>query len=279
MADNRIWGKTERLEGCGLSLRGYSRGSDRSCFLIPELKLFFDAGINACQPGLFVFVTHNHRDHCCGLPSFVAGHYEAGIRFPEIYVPIETVERFQDYMDASYHLCSNTDKESMVKIKPSSPGDEVIVNKKTGHYVRSYDLFHGIPTRGYGIHQRRTKLNPKYASLDKKELAELGRAKIPDMSIEEDYPLVSYVCDSTIEVFLHSPELLKYKHVIVECTFFCPGNIMKSKHIHWDNLRPFVEDNPDTNFILIHLSRRYTDEEIVAFGDSLPSNARVWQNY
>lgn len=182
-------------------------------------------------------------------------------------------------MDASYHLACDTDADGIVKVKPSSPGDEVIVSKKTGHYIRSYELYHGIPTRGYGIRQRRKKLNPKYAGLDKNELAVLGRAKTQDMSIEEDFPLLAYVCDSTVEVFERSPELLEYKYVIVECTFFCEGATMRRKHIHWDDLRPFVEDNPDTQFIIVYLSMRYTDDEIASFGTSLPVNARVWSNY
>ena len=95
-----------------------------------------------------------------------------------------------------------------------------------------------------------------------------------------------YVCDTDISVFDANPELLTYKHLIVECTFFGDDSSADDPapvHIYWDQLRPIVDANPGVHFILIHFSMRYTKDRIRDFFEGEKHlhglvNMTVWLN-
>ena len=40
---------------------------------------------------------------------------------------------------------------------------------------------------------------------------------------------------------------------------------IKTKHIHWTQLKPFVERYPDKIFTLFYFSQRYSNDEIAEF--------------
>jgi ribonuclease BN (tRNA processing enzyme) len=65
-----------------------------------------------------------------------------------------------------------------------------------------------------------------------------------------------------------NPSILEYDVIMIECTFFMPDeleNATKTQHVHWDHLKKYVVDNPNTTFMLFHFSQRYRDEEINQF--------------
>tara|TARA_B110000908_G_C10186032_1_gene418038 strand:+ start:153 stop:650 length:498 start_codon:yes stop_codon:yes gene_type:complete len=160
------------------------------------------------------------------------------------------------------------------------PGMEIDLNKD-GFFARVYDLHHNVPTRGYGICQKRKKLNPVYHGLLGKELKALKDTGV-DINEYVTYKMVAYVLDTTIECFDTNPELLDYKNVVVECTFFMDEPVdVTEKHIHWCNLKQVVKSNPDVQFILVHFSMRYTWDEIISFFEEQKKdvpNIIVWAN-
>jgi ribonuclease BN (tRNA processing enzyme) len=81
-------------------------------------------------------------------------------------------------------------------------------------------------------------------------------------------PKLAYVCDTSIAAFDLNPSILNYEVIMIECTFFMPDeleNAGKTHHVHWDHLKKYVAENPNTQFMLFHFSQRYRDEEIAAF--------------
>jgi ribonuclease Z len=50
--------------------------------------------------------------------------------------------------------------------------------------------------------------------------------------------------------------------------------------MHWNNLAPYVEKNPQCTFVLIHFSLRYSEQEVQKFFDSMgekkPKNIELW---
>ncbi len=66
--------------------------------------------------------------------------------------------------------------------------------------------------------------------------------------------------------------------IAVECTFFKEKDkdIKHSKHIHWDDLKPIVEQNPHIYFIIVHFSMRYSVGEIEEFFKD--KNVMAWTN-
>ena len=58
-----IWNFHKKLEGTNFTLKGHSRGGERSGFQIPAISLMFDAGLRTHQTPNHIFITHTHCDH------------------------------------------------------------------------------------------------------------------------------------------------------------------------------------------------------------------------
>ena len=55
---------------------------------------------------------------------------------------------------------------------------------------------------------------------------------------------------------------------MVECTILTEdGKESAKKHMHtyWGDLLPIIKSHPNNHFILIHISTRYNQEEIIEF--------------
>lgn len=276
-----IWNYSMVLPGTQLTIKGHSRGSEQSCFYIPELKLHLDAGICGYYNPDYIFVTHCHSDHSFQLPMILTGLNRVGKNPPFIFAPQESKHLFQNFLQTTYELRKGTTNvRGHFRITGLIPGQEVDLNKE-GYFVRVYDMHHNVPTRGYGICQRRKKLNTLFSGLHWKELTELKKSGV-DINVYEEHKMIAYVLDTNIKCFETNPDLLKYKFVMVECTFFqyeCEENF--EYHIHWKQLYPIIKNNPDVHFILIHFSMRYTWDEIGDFFEKqkneLP-NITAWMN-
>jgi ribonuclease Z len=273
-----IWKYSYDLPGTQLTIRGHSRGSEKSCFYIPEIKTFLDAGCDSYFNPDYIFVTHCHSDHSFQLPMILTGLDRKGKGPPRIHAPIESQQLFQNFIQTTYQLRKGTVKaKGHFKVTGLSPGQEVDLNKE-GYYVCVYDMHHNVPTRGYGVCQRRKKLNPLFYGKSGKDLKILKKGGV-DINIYINEKLVVYVLDTNINCFNTSPELLQYKNVMVECTFF--KDETSDHHIHWSQLKIIVMNNPNTNFILIHFSMRYTWDEIDKFfanEKEIYPNIMPWMN-
>lgn len=275
-----IWNYSLSLPGTQLSIRGHSRGSEKTCFYVPELKLFLDAGMQSYYNPDHIFITHCHSDHSFQLPMILTGLNRCGKPPPRIFVPRESQHLFEKFLLVSYQLRKGTEKaRGHYRVTGVDPGNEIDL-KKTGHFVRVYQLHHNVPTRGYGICQRRKKLNPCYSGLSGQELKKLKKSGI-NINIWTEHKFLAYVCDTNIICFDTNPELLEYKYVMIECTFFHDEDMKESDHIHWKELRPIVEGNPNVTFILIHFSMKYNCDEIdhfFAYEKKKLTNIITWLN-
>ena len=78
----------------------------------------------------------------------------------------------------------------------------------------------------------------------------------------------AYILDTSIKTVADNEWLLNYPVVIIECTFIFDGEeqiATNKKHIHWNQLKPFVLKYPGTQFILTHFSQRYSDYVVASF--------------
>merc|ERR1711972_256391 len=80
-------------------------------------------------------------------------------------------------------------------------------------------------------------------------------------------------CDLVNELDKQSRLLFECSTIIVECSFVAVGmdeaeeqhQAMSRGHVAWSQLKPIVEAHPDIEFILVHFSERYTDDELRRF--------------
>lgn len=71
-----FWKLSRGLPG-GLTLSGYSRAADRSCFTIKEWRVFFDAGLSTYTTPSAIFITHSHCTFSADPDRIVFGTHDA----------------------------------------------------------------------------------------------------------------------------------------------------------------------------------------------------------
>lgn len=253
---------------------GSSVGARYSAFYVPSLQIMFDAGIPCPYALRDVFVTHCHEDHSFQLPicNLTAS--------PRVFVPAETIGLVEDFMRASLRLrCGTVNARGSIVPRGVAPDDCVAVTGHPDWLVRVYALVHSVPTCGYGLCQRRSRLRAQYrgaAPLELKNLRALGT------EISEDYLFfkLAYLCDTTPECFELAPELLFYETIVVECTFYRDkdyGHPRSRYHTHWRDLKPIVVAHPEVHFVLVHFSTRTAPAEVQAFfALEAVTNVEVW---
>jgi ribonuclease Z len=191
---------------------------------------------------------------------------------------------------------TDTNNDSMVEspnllyeLCPVVPGQEIVMagGKKGGgseYVIRIVECFHRIDCVGYSMLRRyQGKLLPQYAELPGPEIGRLKKEGVVMQERIEESVLV-FLGDTTHEVFEKDAEMLQQHHTImVECTFInikdedddkvkqSHARAQESQHMHWDNLRPIVQSHPDTHFLLIHFSLKYSALRIRRFFRDYPN--------
>tara|TARA_R110002050_G_scaffold224465_1_gene360452 strand:+ start:664 stop:1248 length:585 start_codon:yes stop_codon:yes gene_type:complete len=158
-------------------------------------------------------------------------------------------------------------------LKGVNGGDVLQIGKNNSIKVDVIDCCHSVPCLGFCFSERRSKLKEKCRCLAGKEIMAL-RKKGETVSEEVDFPLFCYLGDTSIDVFEKNPQILTFPNIVVECTFlmdedYVDERCVRDGHIAWKHLEPVVLANPNTRFILIHFSCRYTAKVIYEFFEKL----------
>jgi ribonuclease Z len=255
------WNDILTIKKYNLTIKGHSRGSEKTGFYIPQLKLFFDAGVQSYFEPEYIFITHGHTDHSFALPMLLTGIKTN----PSIYVPTEFQILFRNFVNATYQLSEGkTDVMSEYPIIGVKEND--IIKLKNNYSIKVYDLEHCMICRGYGLSVSKQKLKYEYSKLSKDEIIELKKKKM-EISENVNEKILVYLTD-TKPVFYKYPELFEYPYIITECTFMKDNEIevaKKAGHTHWIDLKPIIETHPSITFVIIHMSMRYSREEIDIF--------------
>jgi len=281
---NVFWKKELIIKGTSWTISGYSRAAFRTGFFIKGLNCMLDAGPQLHKNPESVFITHTHGDHIANLPFTMIRDIETTDNI-KLYAPIESQKYLDQYIAALFNVNSLSDQSMSVSqsydfigILPTYAVRRLKLNG-TDIQLDTCAADHTIPTVVYGFSQVKKKLDDQYKGLSGKEIVEIKKTGI-DVMKETIEPKFSYVLDTSIEVFKMHPFLLNYPVIIVECTFILDdelNNAVVTKHIHWQQLKPYVLANPKTIFILVHFSLRYKDEEIKEFFDKDKlKNVELW---
>lgn len=277
-----LWDTKLPIRGTPWTICGYSRSMDRTGFFVSGLNIMLDAGSPIFKRPNCVFITHTHIDHVGDLPRSLIQDIDIkdDNNKISIYCPSEAIERIKNYIIAFHELNSLVDYdklgvklEDFYKFVPISPiySTQCLVVNKQQIVLETVGAYHGIPTVVYGFSVIKNKLDPKYIGLSGKELAQLkvNGINVSQVVTEKKF---CYVLDTSIKIFEEHKFLLEYPVIIVECTFFTDDEIEqanKRKHIHWLQLKPYVVQNPNALFILVHFSERHKENEIKIFFDNI----------
>ncbi|KAF3925973.1 hypothetical protein ABW20_dc0106973 [Dactylellina cionopaga] len=153
---------------------------------------------------------------------------------------------------------------------------------------------HTVPSVGFLFTQTSNRLKSQYRSLAGPELKSL-RQQGAEITYKHLSPIMAFLGDGDHTSLLGDPEWLVGNEekgsspcpvVITECSFLYEAHRAqseKTKHTLWSDLEPIVRRHSGTVWVLMHFSRRYSDEDIVKFFEELaereegcPQNIVVW---
>jgi ribonuclease BN (tRNA processing enzyme) len=254
-------------------LKGFSRGSLRTGFILFPHKIFLDAGVpTPIKPNL-ILITHSHQDHIDSLYTHLIDTKKISV-----ISNIKLIPLLQDYLDACKSLnCMNKKKFTNWQPKPIINQTIVTVNSVKIN-IEAIHLDHEVECFGYGISQVRTKLKSEFIGKSQEELNNL--ALNTELSIEYLYPIL-FFCGDMGFTSLESLPYEKYNLFVIECTFLDDAHIneaINKQHLHINHLLPIVEKYKKIKFIFIHFSCRYSKKELKEYSKkySYLNNVIFW---
>jgi ribonuclease Z len=254
-------------------LQGISVAGEQTCIQIPELDVVFDIGLctRASLSSPTILLSHAHMDHLGGLPYWFSQRYFQKIGgethmpdradgkprgpvgrcicHPEIEQPLRAMMRAWEPLERQ-----RTPFE-IVGLEP-----EADLEIKNNIRVRAIATRHTVPSLGFAVLERRSKLKDEFRDLPQEKLREL-RSKSVEITRQIDIPIVAYTGDTTPGEFLVRDEFAEAKIVVSECTFFEPEHADRAKtgmHMHIDDIVRMLPVWKAEAIVLVHASRRTT---------------------
>lgn len=250
------------------TIRGVSVGGVYTSLAVPELGLVFDAGISPRSAGGIdtILLSHGHADHVGALPALLGIRALHGkTKPPRVVMPAEIVDDLQTALAA---LTKLQRFPLAIEAIGMNPGDELELRGDL--IVRAVRTYHPVPSLGYIIVRRVAKLRAEFRGLPGPEIAARRLAGEP-MLDHEDRLELAYATDTLISVLDHSPELLKTRVLVMECTFLDERKSLEAAragcHIHLDEIIERADRFENEHVVLMHLSQLYRPDEVAEILD------------
>lgn len=248
------------------SLTGYSRAGERTSFKLNELNVLLDCGMAVQKSVDQIFLTHNHVDHCWGLPNLF-DEKSGTTKTKKVHFPNTGYSALNMLMMASCMLSYPNETFTSEKAWERNsllpvPVEAGNLLKFKGYQVEVLAAVHTTQSVGYGFSTVKTKLKKEYLGLGTNELISL---KNQGYSINEQVatPEFAFFCDSIIYNLKNYNEWRKYPSIVVESTGFPETHTVEQTrhrgHTHFDELVPFMLEEKNKNWFLIHTSLKCDD--------------------
>jgi ribonuclease Z len=242
-------------------IKGFSRGSLRTGFILFPTNIFLDAGVPCIIKPNIILITHGHQDHIDSL-------YNHLLNTPNKVQVIGTaslINNLKEYLNS----CRSMNVGYKIKFNNWDP-KPILTNlnveiKNTKYHIEGIFLDHAVECIGYGINEIRIKLKEKYKLYSKEEIIKIKKTE--NITEIKHIPIL-FFCGDMNNTSLSILPFKNYPYFIIECTFFDEEHLLdarRKKHLHIYDLIPYFNSNTDTQFILIHFSCKYTIKQIKKF--------------
>ena len=254
-------------------VQGISVAGEQTVIQIPELDLVFDMGqcTRASLSSPTVALSHAHMDHLGGLPYWFSQRYfqkfGGETHMPDgadgkPRVPVgrcvchpELEPHLRAMMRAWEPLERQRTPFEIVALAPESD-----LEIKNNILLRAVATKHTVPSLGFAVLERRSKLKEEYRDLPQEMLRDL-RSRGTEITRMMDIPLIAYTGDTAPGEYLVRDEFADAKIMIAECTFFEPDHGDRARtgmHLHIDDIIRMLPVWKAEAIVLVHASRRTT---------------------
>jgi len=236
-------------------VQGISIAGEESAVQIPELDICFDIGrcprFALASP--YIALSHGHMDHAAAVSYYFSQRHFQGmgtgtiICHPDLEEPINTVMKAWVTVEA---------QRTPYNIIPLAPNEEIEI--KNNIHLRAIATKHTVPSIGFVVLERRSKLRPDLVGLPQEKLVELKKQG-EQITQTLEIPLVCYTGDTCWGTHFEREDVINAKILITECTFLEPGHRGRAnvgRHLHLDDITRLVRRSNADAVVLTHLSRR-----------------------
>jgi ribonuclease Z len=257
-----------------LTLRGYSRGGERTSILIEELNVVFDMGYlhNKAHSYDNIIISHGHADHYGALHLHHCSRRLNKNFKQKIYImPEYLMENFKMLATCiSFANCGMSGKieksfETLINTSMLSADECMTSNNHlldnsgnvSTYTIKSYVMKHKIRSFGYIISQLSKRLKPEFIGKPPGVLKHIS-ANVKTHGVLT--PIVGYSGDTSIEVILIHPDMLSVPVLILECTF-CDNiddvHTESADHIDFNDIEENYDLFNNKCIVLFHLSQKF----------------------
>ena len=238
-----------------------STGGIESCYILPDYKIAFDLG--RCPAPLIdipsIFLSHGHLDHASGISYYFSQRSLKKLGPGVIHVPRKILRPVKKITQLWQKIEEFDYKSNFVGLKP---GDRVEIQKDL--HVVAIPAQHRVSAYGYAVLKTVVKLKTEFLNLSGKEIAK--RRQKENLFNTVSHPIFAYSGDSTIEIIKNNEVMRKATVLFMECTYIDDKRSVERArtwgHTHLDEIVENAHLFENERVVLIHLSRRYSDNYI-----------------
>lgn len=259
------------------TIRGVSVGGVYTSLAVPELGVLFDAGIPARSLASIdtILLSHGHVDHIGALPALLGIRALHGkSKPPRVVMPAEIVG---DLTEALAVLSKLQRWPLVIEAIGMNPNDERELRGDLR--IRAIRTFHPVPSLGYVLSRRVSKLLPQFKALPGAEIA--ARRRAGEVMVEyRDRSELAYATDTLITAFDHAPDLYRARVLVMECTFLDDRKSLTAArsgcHIHLDEVIERADAFHNEVIVMMHCSQLYHPGEVAHILDQrVPAGLRA----
>ena len=245
-----------------LHLVGGSRAGDGTLILLPQLHLALDAGrAHRALPSMTtVCISHGHMDHLGGIGYWASQRQLQNMGHASVLAPGAIAPDIERLLATHARLEGGTGYD--IEVIPVADGSAHRLRNDMDLHFFTTD--HWVPTLGSRLSWRRNRLLPEFAGLTGEEIAARRRTG-KQVTEEIDTDLLAYCADSGPGIFSSRAEILSSEIVLIECSFFRPGDRDRAKrfgHMHLEDLLAAIALFRCRHLVLLHASRRHRLREV-----------------